>query len=151
MITTEMKLNKLQKNALELIKKDTLTETEILKLKRRLNNRYTALGIETRDFILDNLEEKEYNITPEQSQKGIEWLNKKCFCKDGRLRKGINELFSTWRINILRDFDHFTFIGFYESNNGYVSLFTPIYRVYDKKGNSFDYTVTGMYEIDFMY
>jgi hypothetical protein len=105
----------------------------------------------------------EYKITPEHTAKGIEYLQRVAF-KPSKLQEGLkavknygklenNELdtylrssnpLGTRELQILADFDHFTFAGFYDATNmyqqdaGYKNLY-PIWKCYDSEGYSFEY------------
>lgn len=83
-----------------------------------------------------------YEITEEQSNFGIEWLNALCFTKSGKYSRAQKvQDFNGPDFDIVRNFLKFEFMGFYENVNGYYSHYVPIYRTIDKDGNYFDYTV----------
>jgi hypothetical protein len=107
-----------------------LTERDIITLKSRLNNNKER--IESFNF--------PYNVTIEQSNKGIEFLRKRYFKKNGGLTVNAERELENKEIEILRDFDHFEFNGWYDGYNGYRYNYQPIYRVYAKDNNYyFDY------------
>ena len=87
------------------------------------------------DYFYDNKPHCDYNITTEHGRKGIEYLLKNTFKKNGNLRK--NNIFNEYHINIIKDYSFFTFSGLYNVGNGYM---LPLYKCYDSKGNYFEYT-----------
>lgn len=83
---------------------------------------------------------KTYSITLEQSQFGIEYLNKLCFTSKGKNRnsKQVQDFMES-DFDIVRNFHHFEFVGFHELSNMYSSHYAPIYRTVAKDGTYFDY------------
>lgn len=80
-----------------------------------------------------------YDITKEQSQFGIVWLNKICFTTKGKNRNSKMVIdFMERDFNVVKNFAKFEFVGF-DSGNGIHEHYTPIYRTIDKDGNYFDY------------
>jgi hypothetical protein len=134
-----------QKQAI--IAKNLLTKSEISMFCRLLNSLKFDKNQEKRDQVwelVNAMEEKAYNtpydITLEQSQFGIEWLNKMCFTTKGKNRASkMVEDFRERDFDIVRNFFKFEFVGFDESNVGSYNHFAPIYRTIDKDGNYFDY------------
>jgi len=91
----------------------------------------------------------ERKITKEQSDFGIEWLTNQVFKKNGEPRK--NCKLDSEQQAIVKNFKCFIWSNIFNSqshygNYGYNSpykSYVPVYRVYDKKGNYFEYTVLG--------
>jgi hypothetical protein len=85
---------------------------------------------------------KEWLITKEQSDLGIQWLKNACFKKNGETRNTeLSRSFSDHKKNIIKNFSKFRFVGFHEEGGGcYNTTYLPIYRTYDRKGNYFDYS-----------
>lgn len=144
----------------DLLNKKTLTYREILNIKKRLNGYAKSKeesGVENYEF------KDEYKITKEHSDKGLKWLYKIAI-KPSMLDKAL-EMYEAWGIddkwlrknnplgyrelNILFQFHHFTFVGFYDSCMSQYALdkgfhsYLPIWRCYDKDGYSFEYYVSG--------
>jgi hypothetical protein len=82
----------------------------------------------------------EYQITKEQSNFGIKWLNEVLFKKDGTNRNNkMTQDFREKDFDIVRNFKEFKFVGYDEAVNGFNSHYSPIYRCIDVNGNYFDY------------
>lgn len=82
----------------------------------------------------------EHSITKERSDFGIEFLIKRYFKLDGSPRSKCP--FGVREERILKSFKRFTFVGLLANCNavGSYRWFTPVYRVYSKSGEYFDYT-----------
>jgi hypothetical protein len=137
------------KAKLAIIEKKVLTKSEIGTFARMLNSVYRCKDAERRAQVrelIEKLEEKNYSITEEQTEFGINWLNKFLFTAKGNLRnsKQVQEFMShqsaTFICHVVRNFDRFEFIGYHETSNSYYSHFAPIYRTISKDGKYFDYT-----------
>lgn len=138
----------------ELLSKEQLSYQEILNIRKRLNgftksNDSSNLGAE------DLMADKEYLLTPEHTKKGLDWLYNIAF-KPSHLQKVLetrnvldederaNNPLGLREMNILLDFDHFTFAGFYHNCASYghsqgLHNLVPIWKVYDNEGFSFEY------------
>ena len=122
------------------------TKGDILAFAKLLNSyRFSSPERKTQIMELwDKLETRAdnqaYSITEDQSQFGIEWLNKICFTKKGKNRdsKQVYD-FRDPDFDIVRNFSRFEFVGFHETSNGWNSHYAPIYRTIDKNGYYFDY------------
>lgn len=119
--------NKIVSN--ELLKKELLTEKEILLLCHRASR-----GEEQEEYA------ESYQITPEQTKKGLAWLLNQWKTPRGVERK--NNPFGIRETDALENFSHFTFDGLYDAGNQYVKWFVPIYSVHAKDGYGFQYVVT---------
>jgi|3_EtaG_2_1085321.scaffolds.fasta_scaffold122756_1 hypothetical protein len=106
--------------------KDTLTEREIILLKRRANK---GEEVELRE---------EYEITPEQTAKGLAYLLNQWRTPRGVERK--HNPFGIREQDALNTFKSFTFDGFYDAGNGFVKWYMPIYTVIGKD-TCFQYTM----------
>lgn len=125
------------KRYLEIIKKDVLTESEILTLKRVYNRSVRDLFEKIlKDHVIDSMKST-YLITSEQSEKGLNWIRNVCFKKNGDMRNTKSCPFNYSQCNsirdILKDFSHWTFDGFNEQ---------PIYTMHSKDGKRFTYSVS---------
>lgn len=140
----------------DLLNKKVLSYQEILNLKKRLNGYSKSRENRLKDKIGANDYQwlDEYAITPEHTKKGLDWLNKITY-KPSHYAKHNWDLDCCVRSNcplgyreieILEHFSHFTFTGFYDSATytanemGYHG-YLPIWRVYAKDGDSFEYYV----------
>lgn len=122
-------------------------ENEIRGLAKLLNSKrfgITERGCE-RFFMINEIERRlneatrTWPITKEQSSKGIEYLRRRYFKKNGEPRKLCP--FSETAQNIIRNFKRFEFVGLYEHATTAGSMgYLPIYRVISKHGSYFDYS-----------
>ena len=143
----------------ELLNQDTLTERDILNIKKRLNGYAKSQdeGKSINDFKMKD----EYALTLEQSNKGIAWLINHCFKPSSfdelkeawetsnhdtidiskAMRK--NSVFGYREALTILDFAHFTFIGYYDERNLYQGFhnYLPLWKCYAKDGDSFEYYV----------
>lgn len=120
----------LQKDTDELLKKDLLTEREIQTIKNRVNNKAVEVSFD-----------KEYLLTPEQNQKGYDWIYNQYKTPRGIERK--NNPFGYREQAVIDNFSHFTWSDIYDTGNSYHSWYAPVWTMYAKDGNSFSYYVSG--------
>lgn len=146
----------------ELLNKNTLTYQEILNIKKRLNgyskSREDNTELEWKD---------EYFVTPEHTQKGLEYLNRVCFKpslyeemlektnKEDKANGVVDDKYlriscplGCRELAALLTFDHFTFAGLYDASTYYQAQsnlhnYLPIWRCYGADGDSFDYYLEG--------
>lgn len=116
------------------------TEQEILSFRKHIGFCSDQNSVLKRE-LLYLINEKSFNITEEQTNKGIQFLCNKAFKKDGSLRETKDFPFGSREIEVLRDFSHFKFVGVhYECGwDGSYQNTSPIYSVVSKSGQSFDY------------
>lgn len=114
----------------DVLNKDRLTNQEILLLCKRAN------AGEEIDF-----NDKEFLITSEQTQKGLDWLNDQRRTPTGKERK--NNPFGAREEEVLDNFDYFTFDGLINAGNSFVDFYLPIYTVVGKNHLTFQYYVSG--------
>lgn len=125
-------------------KKKVWLKSEIQAVIKLLNSTNYESG-ETKNFLEsvefffghDKLERK---ITNEQSDFGIEYLNRRYFKLNGKPRS--SSPFSEAENSMIKDFSRFKWVGLHANYNsmGSSRWFTPIYRLYSKSGAYFDYT-----------
>lgn len=113
-----------------------ISESEILLLKRRLNKGEKI----NMDYIWNN----EINLTPEQNKKGIDFLLNLYETPKGIERK--NHPFGYREIEVIKNFSHFTFSGFYDAGNSYHSYYLPLYYCYGDN-TCFEYYYNGKVNI----
>ena len=116
------------KNLNAIAESGVITEREILTIKSRLNRGVDCWQI----FDNGNL-----TITPEQTEKGFNWLWNLYKSPTGKIRK--NNPFGNWEISALEDFAGFELVDFVDTGNGFVSWFVPVYRVKSHLSGEFDY------------
>lgn len=127
-------------------KEQPITENEIIYFRKAIGSSSKLAQWEKQDLkaTLEEQVEKRrgLNITPEQSEKGIEWLTKFVFNSKGERRKdkASNAAFGAYEVNCIKNFYGFTFQGVYSAGNGYYSFYKPIYRLTATNGDWFDYT-----------
>lgn len=116
-----------------------ITENELNTIKHRLNHgKFDANQLDKLVAV--------GKITPEQTQKGLDWLKDQWKTPFGVERK--NNPFGYREEQIIENFDHFTFEGFYEMAN-YEAVkmgihnYVPLYEVHARDGSSFQYYVNG--------
>ena len=98
---------------------NTITESQLNLLKRRMNN---GEKIDV-TFIWDG----EIQLSPEQNKKGIEFLRDQWQTKTGKERK--NNPFGYREQEVINNFTHFELAGFYDTARyGQRSFFIPLYR-----------------------
>ena len=119
-----------------MLKQTFLTEREINLLCRRAN------APETKSETLDALNKFEsWKITPEQTQKDLDWLNDQRRTPRGVERK--NNPFGTREDGVLNEFAYFTFDGLIDAGNQYHNWYAPLYSVHGRDGVSFQYVIKG--------
>jgi len=139
-----------------IIKFGKFTEQEIISFRSLLNN--NPRDSELYDLIAFFESRAPFELTWMQQEKGLEWLKNRIFTKSGNIRntQETNEISN--RTNALeqiaemvKNFDRFEFVDFVPQNRftrGLNPFLLPVYRLYDKQGNFFDYTVSvGQIEI----
>ena len=123
----------MKKTTQSILFKDTLTEKDILLLKRRINSG-------------EQFELKEsYNIEPLQFHKGMEYLHNLYMSPTGKVR--VSNPFGAREEYVIENARYITFDGFVDSGNRYIKFYTPIYTVHATDDSSFQYTVTGNIKI----
>lgn len=110
----------------DILKQKVLSEGDILLLCRRAN-----AGEEV--YI-----DEEYDITEEQTKKGLDWLKNQWKTPRGVERK--NNPFRYREQDAIDTFVKFTFDGLYNAGNQYHDFYLPIYTV-EGKDTSFQYVV----------
>lgn len=128
-----MKTTKLLKKIEE---SNLITESEILLLKRRLNK--------GEKIDLDYVWNNEIALTPEQNKKGIDFLMNQYITPRGIERK--NNPFGYREIEILKNFSHFEFRGFYDAGNYHNSFYIPLY-ICCSADDAFEYYYNGKVNI----
>lgn len=91
--------------------------------------------------ILETMErvDKVWPITKEQSSKGIAYLLKRHFKLNGEPRKSCP--FNSRQQRIIKSFQRFAFAGVFVGNGSMgCNYYVPVYRVYAKNGDNFDYS-----------
>lgn len=119
----------------QILEAGIITERQIITLKSRMN----AGKLEC-----DWLGDHELKITPEQTEKGLNWIKNQYKGKSGKVRK--NNPLENREIAILEDFDHFLLVDFWNVGN-YRPYYLPVYRVVDSRGRFFDYYYNGKINI----
>jgi hypothetical protein len=137
-------VNKTKQSYNKLIHAKVWTKQDCQRIKNALNRlRFTSVDDLTREFMIDwyerfNFANKEYSITKEHSNQGIQYLRNYCFKKSGETRKSCQ---LGWHAQeVVKNFKCFKFVGYYTEYNGFGDAFRHIvYRCYAKDGRWFDY------------
>lgn len=105
--------------------------------RKRLNNLNDA---EVRSTLYDAfyfyMPEGGYKISSELSSKGLEYLTRCNFKKNGTPRKNS---WGSYELQVIRNFSHFTFSGLYDLSENSRTQYAPVYRMYSTLGNWFEY------------
>lgn len=118
-----------------------ITEKEIHLIGRRLNAKRDLKEM-AELYQLAEEGQEEVRVTPEQAQKGFDWLFNLYKTPRGIERK--NNPFGLREMNMLdTGLGYFTYDGHFDAGNAYVSWYSPIYSFVDKEGFSFQYYVSG--------
>lgn len=118
------------------LKTGIIPESEILLLKRRKNNGEKF----DESFSWDN----EIKCDEDQNKKGISFLKNEWKTQNGKERK--NSPFGYREKDVLENFTHFEFLGFYDNGNWSHSYYIPVYRCCSSTG-SFEYYYDGKVQI----
>lgn len=139
-------MTKLYKNYCKLLSNDVLTESNIIALKSRISHNKCSLLDQEVESLKNLLDDCSYNITADHAQKGIDYLRSKCFKNNGQPRKTKQvQYMNSDFFEAIRDYDHFTFVGFEEIDYNMYSnnhTYMPIWRIHTKGGLTFDYCMT---------
>lgn len=131
-------------NWLTKLKGETLSENDIKYIKKNLYSMCSTSTPDQKSELHDALDlHDNYKLTQEHTEKGINYLRSKLLKSNGQPRntKQVRDFTCDRIINIINNFSHFEFICFecvwvgYGNNHQY----NPVWRTYDKDGNSFDY------------
>lgn len=118
------------------IKSGTVTERDILNLKKLLNGwSNTSTTPEERKQLNDMIWDADgLKLTAEQTEKGINWLRNQW--KTPRGVERLHNPFGYRETDVLENFSHFTFVGFYDDarvwNDNDKHNYQPIYDVFGK-------------------
>jgi len=121
-----------KKNIPEFVNNKVISEQELNLLKRRLNN-----GKIQQEDIFGNDFDKTFLLTPEQTKKGLDFLNNQRRTPRGIERK--NNPFGAREEDVLDNFDRFEVNEFFDAGNQFVKFNVPLFRVVAKDGSSFEY------------
>lgn len=123
-------------------KRKVWKEGEIIYVRKSIGycSSYSKAAVEHLCDLLTTLNAK---ITPEQSEKGINYLKSIVFRKDGTRRQSKTNflLNKDYEVSVLKKFKEFRWTGVYLEYgwNGRVANSAPIYRVIAKNGDYFEY------------
>ena len=120
---------------------NTISESEILLIKGRLNK--GNLDSETQE-VVDFINENYLNITPEQTKKGYDFLMSAYKTPTGKEKS--NTPFADREKSALDTFEEFQFVGFTNVGRGSFDNYLPLYAVIGKMG-SFEYYYDGKINI----
>lgn len=124
------------KKYLAIIESGEIEESQIISMKSFMGKNKENAG-----SIFEALQDKELNISAQQTRKGLDFLLNQWKTPTGKERT--QNPFGYREQNILENFSHFTLSGFYNAGNAYHDFYLPLYTVYSKSGNSFEYYYNG--------
>lgn len=127
-----------------ILRSGKIEESELISL-----NSFYNKSKENKEFI-DNIlynevEDNELLLSDKQNKKGYDFLMSLRFTPTGKDR--LNNPYGYREENILDNFSHFTFCGFYDIGNYNYSNYIRMYNCYSKDGNSFQYYYNGKMNI----
>jgi len=134
--------SKLYKKYAAKIQSGRLTETEIIWLRSALNRPNSGLDYFERIQLQQLVENVQPDITPEQTAKGLAWLNNLRRTPTRKTRK--HNPFTASHEAVLDAFSHFKLVGLFDCASDEaralgIYCYQPIYRVFSKDGYRFDY------------
>lgn len=135
-----LKLSPTQQKYLTILESGKITESELISL-----NSFYNKSSENKEFINDimyNNDHEECTLTDEQNKKSYGFLMSLRFTPTGKERQ--NNPYGYREENILDNFSHFTFCGFYSERGNY---YIRMYNCYSKDGNCFQYYYNGKMNI----
>lgn len=113
----------------------TITEKQISLIGRRLNAKKDLKEVEALYLAASN---EEVFVTPEQAQKGFDWLMNLYKTPTGAIRK--NNPFGNREMDALDSgLKAFSYDGHFDAGDAYVSWYAPIYTFYGNNGLTFQY------------
>lgn len=127
-----------------IIKAGKISESELISLNSFYNTSSDNKAFFD-DIFYNQLDESELLLSDEQNKKGYDFLMGLRFTPSGKERT--NSPFGYREENILDNFSHFTFCGFYDAGNYSHSYYIRMYNCYSKDGNSFQYYYNGKMNI----
>ena len=122
-------------NVPDFVNNKVLTEAQLNLLKRRLNDKKI-----TQNDIFGQ-QGKVFLLTPEQTKKGLDFLNNERRTPKGVERK--NNPFGAREEAVLDNFDRFEVGDFFDAGNQFVTFNVPLFRVVAKDGSTFEYHFSG--------
>lgn len=134
------KLSETAKKYKEIITSGTIEERQIIDMRSFMNK-----SKENATFIFSIIQGKQLSLTPQQSEKGHEFLLSKWQTPRGIERK--NNPFGYREQEILKNFDRIELESLYNNGNAYIDNYLPLYEVISKDGSSFEYYYDGKINI----
>lgn len=116
----------------DFVKNKVITEQQLNLLKRRLNDD----KIKQKDIFGENFD-KIFLLTPEQTKKGLDFLENQRRTPTGAERK--NNPFGAREEAVLDNFDRFEVNQFFDAGNQFVKSNVPQFTVVAKDGSTFEY------------
>lgn len=118
------------------------TENDIIYFRRAVGSSSHMPTQLKQELVRRFQETAPYRITAAQTAKGLDFLRRKAFRIDGKPRQTADFPFSNYELTIIKTASHFQFVGLANSaylyGGGY-TWYLPIYRLYSKSGDYFDY------------
>ncbi len=118
-----------------------IDEKNIVSLRSFLSNKCRH-DKEVFQAIMRKANSHEKVLTAEHNQKGIEWLRRTQFKKNGQLSTAKTTFIGEREAHVIRNFSHFTFIGLVDESSNQWPQPMPIYKCYATDGTSFEYVAS---------
>jgi hypothetical protein len=130
----------------ERLNSEVLTESSIIHFKSKVLGRWSRTSLTDKELLKSTLcALPPKNITSEQKTKGIEYLTRKLFTRQGKVRndKFTRAVENDDFIEAVKKYVDFRFVGYaIVRDNGFMKQYNPIYRLITNDGQYFDYTMT---------
>lgn len=130
------KLSATAKKYKGIIESGTIEERQIIDMRSFMNK-----SKENATLIFSLIQGKQLSLTPQQSEKGHEFLLSKWKTPTGAERK--NNPFRYREQEILKNFGRIELKSLYNAGNTYIDNYLPLYEVISKDGGSFEYYYNG--------
>lgn len=116
------------------------TENEIIYFRKAIGSSSTITD-EQRQQLRAIFDGHEYDITPDQTTKGIEYLINSVWTKAMKPRRTAKaKVFGERERDIIANFYEFKFVGLQNVSQNSYRFYVPVYRVVAQDGSSFEYT-----------
>jgi len=126
------------RKAIASIEKATISKNEILRIKKIISDE--TYSIEDIDFLQNAVCEKNgIMLEDKQIKQGLEWLKNLYYTTKGKIKK--NAPFCEWYANILNNLEKIELSYFYDISTYNFVIFTPVFKVTSKNGDTFQYFV----------
>lgn len=124
-----------------LIDNEYIEEKDIVSLRSFMSNKLRH-DRDAFNYFMRTASNTEKNLTPEHNQKGIDWLRRTQFKKNGQLSTAKTTFIGEREAHVIKNFSHFTFIGLVDESSNQWPQPMPVYKCYATDGTSFEYVAS---------